>query len=118
MMDDRAKSEKERRERAYAHRSEVVKGGAEVIEPRKLGQMVSLRLDGEVLSALRELANQRGSTVSDLLREGAALVIARNVASATSYVTHYQVMVDSVTRGFSSNDFGTGVSGESVAVGR
>lgn len=44
--------------------------------PPRGSQMVSLRLDGDVLAALRSLAAAQGTTVSELLREGATGVIA------------------------------------------
>lgn len=69
-------TEEERRNAAFAHRGEVVEGSGASIEPRKLGQMVSLRFEPEVLMILREIAERRGMTVSDLLREGAGMVIA------------------------------------------
>lgn len=41
------------------------------VEPRRLAQVVSVRLDPEVAGQLRDIANQLGCTVSDLLRRGA-----------------------------------------------
>jgi len=73
-MTDMPMSEVVRRELADAHRDDAVIGSSPV-EGRRLGQMVSLRLEPEVLSALRQIANERGVTVSDLLREGAGLVL-------------------------------------------
>jgi hypothetical protein len=69
-------SERERRELADAHRGEVVVDSAERVEPRRLGQMVSLRLEADTIEALRDIANRRGITLSDLLREGAGILIA------------------------------------------
>jgi predicted DNA-binding ribbon-helix-helix protein len=71
-------SERERREQAERARDRVVAGSGTAIEGRKLGQVVTLRLEPEVLSDLRDIANERGTTVSDLLREGAAMVISSN----------------------------------------
>ena len=75
-MAERDLSERERRELADAHRGEVVVDSGEPVEPRRLGQMVSLRLETETITALRDIANRRGVTLSDLLREGAGMVIA------------------------------------------
>jgi len=69
-------SEIERRELADAHRGEVVPGSGTPIEGRRLGQIVSVRLEPDTLAALREIANRRAVTVSDLLREGAGMVLA------------------------------------------
>lgn len=41
------------------------------VEPRRLDQVLSLRLAPETAAALRDIANQRGVAVSDLLREQA-----------------------------------------------
>ena len=71
-------SERERRELANEHRDELAEEAASPVEPRRLGQMVSLRLDPDVVSALRRVASVRGVTLSDLLREGAAMVVAAN----------------------------------------
>jgi uncharacterized protein (DUF4415 family) len=68
-------SEQERREIAFEHRGEVVEDSAEDVHPRRMPQVVSLRLDPDVISQLRDVANQRGTTVSDLLREGADCII-------------------------------------------
>ena len=64
-------SERERRESAYANRGNVIEGSAEFVEPRRLDHVVSVRLQPELLAALRRVAEERGVTVSDLLREAA-----------------------------------------------
>jgi hypothetical protein len=69
-------TEQERRALAYQHRGEVADDPGEAVEPRRMPQMVSLRLDGEILGSLRDIANERGVSLSDLLREGADYVIA------------------------------------------
>lgn len=102
-------SEQERRELADQHRGEVVEGSAEEIEPRRVPQMVSLRLDGEILAILRDIATERGISMSDLLREGVDYVIeawrgGRHVAhlsyvsSATgrTFAGEFNVVFDSV----------------------
>ena len=70
-------SEQERRNVAYANRGEVIPGSATPVEGRRLGQIVSLRLEPEILILLREIAHRKDLTVSDLLREGAGVVISR-----------------------------------------
>lgn len=74
-MAGRNMSEQERRELANAHRDEVVAGSGRPVQPQQLDQVVSLRLDPSTISALRDIANRRGVTLSDLLREGASMVI-------------------------------------------
>ena len=82
MSEERRKSEIARRERAQAHAGEVVSGSGKRGKPRRMAQMVSVRLDGELISMLRTIAEQRGVTVSDLLREGAQLILENAYASA------------------------------------
>jgi hypothetical protein len=84
--------EKELRELADAHRDEIDVESAVPIAPRRLGQMLSLRLDPDVAIALRELAIERGVSMSDLLREAAARVLAE--ASQTMRVTRFQFKVE------------------------
>lgn len=82
MSEERRNNEIARRERAQTHAGEVVAGSGKRGKPRRMAQMVSVRLDGELVSRLRIIAAQRGVTVSDLLREGAELVVADAYSSA------------------------------------
>jgi uncharacterized protein (DUF4415 family) len=82
MSEERRESEIARRERAQAHAGEVVAGSGKRGKPRRMAQMVSVRLDGELVSKLRTIAQQRDVTLSDLLREGAELIVADAYASA------------------------------------
>lgn len=59
------------RETAQAHAGEVVAGSGSRGAPRRMSQMVSVRLDGELAATLRAVARKRGITLSDLLRESA-----------------------------------------------
>ncbi len=63
------------RELAEAHRGEIDPDYAEPVTPKRLNQIVSLRLDPEHAIALRELAVKRDVSVSDLLREGVDAVL-------------------------------------------
>ncbi len=47
-----------------------------------MAQMVSARLDGELVGRLRLVAKQRGASLSDLLRDGAKLVVEDAYANA------------------------------------
>jgi predicted transcriptional regulator len=62
-------SEKERRELAEREKGTVVEGSGRALTGRKLDQMVSLRLDPDLLRTLREIAEGSGNAVSDLIRE-------------------------------------------------
>jgi predicted DNA-binding ribbon-helix-helix protein len=87
MNDEARRSEQERRQLAQQHAGEVVEGSGRVAAPRRLGQMVSLRLEPSVAEALRELANRRGISLSELLREAAIrLFEAEQATSHTTFV--------------------------------
>ena len=88
MSGERRESEIARRERAQAHAGEVVSGSGKRGKPRRMAQMVSVRLDGELVSRLRTIAEQRGVTVSDLLREGAEQVVQKSYAAARPRVSY------------------------------
>lgn len=70
-MSDRDRSESERRAIANQHRGEVVPDSGEPMQGRSLHHVVSVRLQPQLIAALRELADERGVSVSDLIREGA-----------------------------------------------
>jgi hypothetical protein len=53
----------------------VVPGSGRRGKPRRMAQMVSVRLDGELIGKLRVVAKERNVTLSDLLREGAELIV-------------------------------------------
>jgi hypothetical protein len=69
--------EKRRREAAQAATASVEPGGREV-ERRSIKQMVSVRLEAQLLKELRLLAAERGLSISDLLREAALELVERS----------------------------------------
>jgi seryl-tRNA synthetase len=73
---DPTQTEKERRALAQTHKDDFDVESAVPVAPKRLGQMVSVRLDPDVAIAMRDLAIERGTSMSDLLREGAAVVLA------------------------------------------
>ncbi len=81
-MNDQRNSEVARREEAHTHAGEIVAGSGKRGKPRKMAQMVSVRLDGELIGKLRVVAEERNATLSDLLREGAELIVEDAYASA------------------------------------
>ena len=83
VSDDPRSSERDRRARAQEHRGKVVEGSGQPIDGRSLAHMVSVRLDPELVKDLRRIADERGVTLSDLLREGASLVV--TYASSSPY---------------------------------
>ncbi len=69
MDNEKRADEHRRREAAQAATAEVL-GGREV-PPRSLKQMLSLRLEPELLRDLRHFADAHGLSVSDVLRQAA-----------------------------------------------
>ena len=68
---ERRADEHRRRVLADEHRGEVVDGSGVPVEPRKLDQMVSVRLDPAILRELRAIAASRDKTLSAVLRDAA-----------------------------------------------
>lgn len=82
MSKERHNDEIARREEAQTHAGEVILGSGVQGSPRRMPQMVSVRLDGGLVSSLRAIAEQRGLTLSDLLREGAQMIVQNAYVSA------------------------------------
>jgi hypothetical protein len=98
MSDEHRRSQREWRELARQHAGEVVEGSGQAVAPRRLDQMVSLRLEPELAAALRELANRRGVTVSELLREGALCLLETDRASTAPSFSWVVISVPDVPR--------------------
>lgn len=75
MIENMSKSEKERRAEALSALGGDIVSVPVEISGKEMKQMVSVRVDMDMLSALRSVANERGVKVSDLLREGAAKLL-------------------------------------------
>lgn len=69
-------SEEERREKALRNRGDVIADSGAIVEPRRVPQMVSVRLDPELVRTLREIAGERGVSLSDILREASERLVA------------------------------------------
>jgi predicted transcriptional regulator len=76
MTKDPRKDEIERRELAQANKGRVVSRSGTPVEPRRLDQMISVRLDPDVVIGLRRLAESTGTSISELLRTAAAQLVA------------------------------------------
>ena len=74
MSEEQRENEEIRQEKIEAGVGKIVPGAGRRGTPRRMAQMVSVRLDGELIGKLRTVAKQRGVTLSDLLREGAEIV--------------------------------------------
>jgi len=89
--DERRADERARRELANKHRGDVIEGSGTAITSRRLAQVVSLRLEPDLIVALRELAAQRGTTISELLRQGALLLLADASAPVRVGVVQFEL---------------------------
>jgi predicted transcriptional regulator len=58
----------------------LIEGSARLGDSRRLDQMISARLDPRLVAALKQLAEQRGISLSDLIREAALQLLAREEA--------------------------------------
>lgn len=70
-MSAEREAEIEARRSADEARGEIVEGSGERIAARRLPQVISLRLDGELLSALRAYASDKNLSLSDVMRSAA-----------------------------------------------
>jgi len=100
-------TEHKRRELAFQNRGEVVEGSEAGIDATRTNQMISLRLDAGIISALRDLANLRSTTVSELLREGAGLVLDNASRPESSPSVTYTITKAAMTTVLSSSGFST-----------
>jgi hypothetical protein len=99
-MSDEGKSEIDRREEARAHAGDIVAGSGQRGNPRRMAQMVSARLDGELVAKLRAVAEQRNLTLSELLREGAELIVRDEYADMIRLeITKVEGLVGTTQRG-------------------
>ncbi len=73
----------------------LIQGSGRRGESRRLDQMISARLDPPLVAALKHLAEKRGMSFSDVLREAALLLLARE---ESQNVISYRVRVTNETR--------------------
>jgi hypothetical protein len=79
-MSSEREAEIEARRRADEARGQVVEGSGERIAGRRLPEVVSLRLDGDLLSALRAYASDRNLSLSDVIRSAAVRFLEEQAA--------------------------------------
>lgn len=72
-------------------KSAIADVAAEPVQPRLLDQMVTVRLPVDVITALRDVATRRGAMVSDLLRDGANMVIGAPQAGDGEPLAHIEL---------------------------
>jgi hypothetical protein len=82
MSEEQRDEEIRQQAKAEVGAGKVVPGSGRRGKPRRMAQMVSVRLDGELIGKLRIVARERNTTLSDLLREGAELIVEDQYVSA------------------------------------
>ncbi len=89
MTEEQRENEEIRQEKKEAGVGEIVPGAGSRGTPRRMDQMVSVRLDGNLIARLKSVARRRGLTLSDLLREGAELIVQDAYKSARPRMSSY-----------------------------
>jgi hypothetical protein len=70
---------------------ELVEGSGRKVAARRLDQMVSVRLDPELLAQARSMATQRGESLSDLIRACVADVVRSHLLATPDIRVDVQV---------------------------
>jgi predicted DNA-binding protein len=86
MSEEQREAEEIRQEKIEAGVGKIVPGAGRRGTPRRMDQMVSVRLSGDLIARLKIVARQRGTTLSELVREGAELIVEDEYASAQQRV--------------------------------
>ncbi len=92
MTEERRQSEGDRRELARQHRGEVVADSASAVEPRRMPIMVSVRLEADLVAELRNIAADRGATMSEVLRDSVRLFIHATRAATRAVALNWNVI--------------------------
>ncbi len=82
------RSERERRQEAQDNAESLVVEPIGEVAPSDIKQMLSLRMDSQLIGMLRNIAQERGVTVSELLREAALDIV--NRSSMPTYVSYME----------------------------
>jgi predicted HicB family RNase H-like nuclease len=75
MTEGQRASEQERRNAAQAAAGSGVEPGAHEVPARRISQMMSVRMEPELIRGLRRVAASKGMSVSDLLRDAAVQLV-------------------------------------------
>lgn len=86
MSEEQREAEEIRQEKIEAGVGKIIPGAGRRGTPRRMDQMVSVRLDGNLIARLKTVARRRGVTLSELVREGAELVAREPQPAETTVV--------------------------------
>lgn len=90
MSEDKRQSELARREAAQQEAGQVDVSPVGAVRPRKIRQVFSVRLEPELIRELREVAQQRGVSISDVVREAAVTLVEENRRQSFRWQEHHQ----------------------------
>ena len=82
MSEEQREAEEIRQEKLEAGVGKIIPGAGKRGTPRRMDQMVSVRLSGDLIAMLKTVARRRGLTLSELVREGAELIVKDEYARA------------------------------------
>lgn len=114
MTEDQRRSEHERREAALDVAGSGVEPGAREVPSARLKQMLSLRMEPELIRAIRAVAESRGISVSDLLREAAMDLVERHSQQSIQIHVEFGTGAETVIEPLYYAS-GTGLSGAAQA---
>ena len=86
MSEKQREAEEIRQEKLEAGVGKIIPGAGRRGTPRRMDQIVSVRLDGDLIARLKTVARRRGLTLSELVREGAELVAREPQPAETTMV--------------------------------
>lgn len=88
-MTPERRSERKRRGEAQRLADGLVEEAVREVPPSDMKQMLSLRMDPQLIRGLRSIASERGTTVSELLRDAAADIV--NTGTVRPHVSYRMV---------------------------
>lgn len=109
-VDEPRSREAQRREQAQQHRGEVVEGSGKQVVGRSMDQMVSVRLEPDVVAQLRSLATEGSTTLSEVIRAA----VAKYITSAHMREATVEILIESKVSGLLS----TGLANVESALAR
>ena len=88
-MTPNRRSEGDRRDEAQRLAEGLVEEAVREVPPSDMKQMLSLRMDPQLIRSLRSIASERGTSVGELLRDAAADIV--NTATVRPHVSYRMV---------------------------
>ena len=86
MTEEEREAEEVRQEKLEAGVGEIIPGAGRRGTPRRMDQMVSVRLSGDLIARLKIVARRRNLTLSELVRKGAEQVVEEPYTATQSQI--------------------------------